>query len=73
MNGNLQVQLNGSPVVQTAAAVVTANQWNHLTWRYDGFTQTHTFFVNGSSVHSQTVDLGAALDTNAMAAVRING
>ena len=51
-SGNLVVRYNGSTVALTAP--VSASQWHHVAWSYDG--TTHRLFVDGTLEDSTTTD-----------------
>jgi hypothetical protein len=51
-SGNLVVRYNGSSVAITAP--VSASQWHHVAWSYDG--TTHRLFIDGTLEDSTTLD-----------------
>ncbi|HFQ94807.1 MAG TPA: hypothetical protein ENK32_12395, partial [Anaerolineae bacterium] len=71
--GRLTLQAGGNTVADTGVPVVTGGRWNHLAWRYDGFTQTSAFFVDGAAVLTQPYDLTTALENDAASTIYIRG
>ncbi len=64
-NGRISLFADGATVMETTGTPLTANRWHHLTWRYDGFTQANTFFLDGTAILTTTYDLTTTLSVNA--------